>query len=106
MKKLCGMLVVVAALMLLSTSAQAVPADDASQMDLLAAVSTSEGAIAPMSVDDLGSVRGEGTFEQFFDFPQLGRSFDKTFQFDTTTIHVVGVAGVGVTLTIDSPHIP
>ena len=106
MKKICGTLFAVVALMLLSTSVQAVPADEAGPMDLLATVSTSDGAIAPMSTNELGSVRGEGTFEHFFDFPQLGRSFDKTFQFDTTTIHVVGVAGVGITLTIDSPQIP
>ena len=75
--------------------------------DLLSAFTSDGAAVASvMSAADLDSVRGEGTFEQFFEVPQLRRSFEKTFTFDTTTISVIGVEGIGITLLIDSPFIP
>lgn len=82
------------------------PAED--QGDLLAEFSSSGATgVAPMSTSELGGVRGEGTFVQTFDFPQLHHDFDRTFVFDTTTIHIVGVAATGqITLTIDSPILP
>ena len=82
-------------------------AANATNDDLLSAFTSDGAAVASvMSAADLDSVRGEGTIEKFFEIPQLRRSFEKTFTFDTTTISVVGVAGVGITLTIDSPSIP
>ena len=75
--------------------------------DLLSEFSTTgAGVVAPMSAGELADIRGEGTFVKTFDFPNLHHDFDRTFVFDTTTIHIVGVAGQGVTLTIDSPHLP
>ncbi len=105
MKRLAAMFVALGSLMLFSTAAQAVP--EASSNGLLASFSSSDGgAMAPMSTAELGAVRGEGILEKFFAVPQLARSFEKTFTFDTTTISIVGVAGEGITLFIDSPFIP
>ena len=80
----------------------------ASQGDLLSEFSTTgAGVVAPMSASELGDIRGEGTIVHSFDFPQLHHDFDRTFVFDTFTIHIVGVASTGqITLTIDSPQIP
>ncbi len=79
----------------------------ADQGDLLSEFSTTgAGAVAPMSASELDGIRGEGTFTKTFDFPNLHHDFDRTFVFDATTIRIVGVAGQGVTLTIDSPHLP
>ena len=90
---------------MLAGTAQAGLAD---QGDLLSGFSTTGAVpVAPMSSLELDDIRGEGTFTQTFDFPQLHHDFDRTFSFDTTTIHVVGIAATGqITLTIDSPQIP
>ena len=93
------------AVLTLAGSAQAGTAD---QGDLLAGLSTTGAVpVAPMSSTDLDGVRGEGTYTQSFDFPQLHHDFDRTFSIEGATIHIVGVAATGqITLTIDSPHIP
>ena len=104
MRKLLCAMVGTAAVLLVAATAQAAPAD---QGDLLAQFTTPAAAtVAPMSVDQLGAIRGEGirTFE--FLFPHLRHDVDQTFTFDTTTIHVVGDAATGqVSVTVDSPYI-
>ncbi len=96
----------VLAVLIIAAGASASTATD--QGDLLSEFSTAgAAAVAPMSQSELSDIRGEGTFMKTFDFPQLHHDFDQTYVFDTTTIHIVGVAATGqVTLTIDSPHLP
>jgi hypothetical protein len=107
MRYIGAMLVGLGSLLLLSTAAQATPNEGAPNTDLLAFASSSAGAaLVPMSAEELGAVRGEGTITKSFDVPQLRRSFEKVFNFNDTTITIVGVAGVGITLTVDSPRIP
>ncbi len=99
---------ILSALVVLIATGAAQAAMGADQGDLLSEFSTAGAAVvAPMSLAELGDVRGEGTFTKTFDFPQLHHDFDQTFTFQDTTIHVVGVAATGqITVTIDSPYIP
>ena len=91
------------AMLAASTSFASIPTND----DLLSAFTDDGAAVASvMSAVDLDSIRGEGTFERFFEFPKLRRDFEKHFTFANTTIWIVGVAVSGITLTIDSPLIP
>ncbi len=100
--KFSAIIAAVAMAMTLSTGSLAAPQDD-----LLSEFSSGSAVAEAMTTADLGSVRGEGTFTQTFNFPHLNRDIDRTFQFDTTTIHIVGVAATGdITVTIDSPMIP
>ncbi len=96
------------ALVVLIATSAASAAMDANQGDLLSEFSTAGAEfVAPMSLAELGDVRGEGTFTTTFDFPKLHHDFDQTFTFQATTIHVIGVAATGqITVTIDSPYIP
>jgi hypothetical protein len=104
--KMFSLVLSVLAVLIMAGGASASTA--ANQGDLLSEFSTvGAAAVAPMSLGELGDIRGEGTFTQTFDFPQLHHDIDQTYTFDTTTIHIVGVASTGqVTLTIDSPHLP
>lgn len=84
-------------------------AAEATNQDLLSAFTSDSAAVAAvMSASDLDSVRGEGTFERFFEVPGLHRDFSRSFTTPdgTMTISIVGVAGAGITLTFDSPSIP
>jgi hypothetical protein len=102
MKKLSVILGVFAFVMLLSSAVQA--AGD--EGDLLGKFSTPDAAVAPLTPAELDEVRGEGTMEFTFSFPQLRRDFDKIFTFDTTSIHVIGDATAGtIWVEIDSPYI-
>ncbi len=90
--------------MLVAAAVQAAPAD---QGDLLAAFTTSDAVAAPMSLDQLGDIRGEGTATFSFMFPRLRHDIDQTFSFGTTTIHVVGDASTGaISVVVEGPDIP
>jgi len=105
LKKVTAMAIIATMTLLCASLVQAERAAD----PLLAAVSSTvdmSGQAEPLSTAELSAVRGEGTFEQFFAFPQLNRSFTKTFSHEGTTVILVGEAGVGVTITVDSPLIP
>jgi hypothetical protein len=104
MRKLLSALVGAAAVVMFASVAQAAPVDDG---DLLSEFTTGAVSAAPMSLDQLGEVRGEGTAVFSFLFPRLHHDIDQTFTFGTTTITVVGDASTGqVTVTLDGPDIP
>jgi hypothetical protein len=105
MRKLLSALIGASAVLMFAAAAHAVPADDG---DLLSEFTTGGSvSAAPMSLDELGEVRGEGTATFSFLFPRLHHDIDQTFTFGTTTIHVVGDASTGeVTVTLDGPDIP
>ena len=107
-KKITALAIAIAMTMLVASMVQAASPGEP-QGDLLAAVTSTAdviGAAQPMSESDLATVRGEGTFTQFYALPQLNRSFNKTFSQNGTTVTLVGEAGFGVTITVDSPLIP
>jgi hypothetical protein len=103
--KMFNITVGVTALLVLALSGPAFAVQSADQPDLLAEFSEPGITAAAMSAMELGEVRGEGTMIHSFDFPELGRDFNHTFSYDATTISIVGTAGVGVTITIDSPFV-
>ena len=93
MRKILSAFIGAAAVMLVAAVAQAAPADEG---DLLAEFTTG-GAVsaAPMSMEQLGEVRGEGTATFSFLFPRLHHDINQTFTYGTTTITVVGDAATG-----------
>jgi hypothetical protein len=102
MKKLSATFLVAAAMTFASAGSAW-----ASDADLLSEFTASGSSVEmPLASADLESIRGEGTFEKVLEIPQFPRSFEKVFNFDETTISIIGVEGVGLTITVDSPRIP
>ena len=104
MRKLLSALVGASAVLLFAAAVQAAPAD---QGDLLAEFTTPDAVAAPMSLDQLGEIRGEGTATFSFMFPRLHHDIDQSFTFGTTEIHIVGDSATGqITVVVEGPDIP
>jgi hypothetical protein len=105
MRKVLAFLGAIAFAVLVSTTAQA-----ASDTNLLEEITAGKATAVPMASAELDSVLGEGTFEYFLALPNLHRSFERNFEFnyqgESVSVSIVGEAGVGITLVVDSPLIP
>lgn len=102
--KFC-LVVLFSGVLLLGGVAQA--ASGTGSPDLLArATSGPAPEVTPLTTDELADIRGEGTIEKFIALPRLRRSFERIVVRDQLTVSIVGVAGEGITIRIDSPHIP
>jgi hypothetical protein len=79
----------------------------AANAGLLDEITTGGAAgIDAMNAQELSSVVGEGTSQRFIEIPHLARSFERTIQAGELTVSIVAVAGSGITITLDGPHVP
>ena len=97
---------VVACGLLLSVSAQAGTTGDGSNL-LSQVTAGATSTVNPLTVAELGDVRGEGTIEKFIELPRLHRSFERTVSLDNgLSLAIVAVAGEGIRITITNPNLP
>jgi hypothetical protein len=93
--------------LLLGGVAQAAPGSPGSP-DALARVLVGPAPdVVPLAAAELADIRGEGTIEKFIALPRLHRSWETLVTRDNgLSVSIVGVAGEGITIRIESPHIP